>query len=42
MAYLHEVQHVPYERLQQMLAEVFGLAISAGSVVNLADARAVP
>lgn len=35
VTYLHEVHHVPYGRLQQVLAEVFGLKISAGSVVNL-------
>jgi len=35
VTYLHEVHHVPYGRLQQVLGEVFGLEISAGSLVNL-------
>jgi transposase len=33
--YLHEVHHVPYGRLAQVLGEVCGLQISAGSLVNL-------
>lgn len=35
VTYLHEVQHVPYGRLETMLGEVFHLEIAAGSLVNL-------
>jgi len=32
---LHEVQHVAYARLAQVLSAIFGLALSPGSLVNL-------
>lgn len=35
VCYLHHVQHVSYQRLQQLLADLFGLAISQGAVANI-------
>jgi transposase len=34
-SYLHEVQHIPYLRLQGVMGEVLGLGIARGSLVNL-------
>jgi len=35
VAYLHEVHHVAYERLQRVLADLFTLPVAAGSLVNM-------
>lgn len=35
VSYLHEIQSVPYSRLQQLLASLFTLPISLGSLVRL-------
>lgn len=35
VSYFHEVHHLPYGRLAQMLEEVLSLKVSAGSLVNL-------
>lgn len=35
VCYLHHVQHVSYERLQKLMAQVFGLAISPGTIANI-------
>jgi transposase len=34
-SYLHEVQHIPYLRLQGVMGEILGLGIARGSLVNL-------
>lgn len=35
VAYLQHVQHISYERLQQLMAQVFGLDISQGAIANI-------
>ncbi|MEA3401681.1 MAG: IS66 family transposase, partial [Armatimonadota bacterium] len=35
VAYLQHVQHISYERLQQLVAQVFGLDISQGAIANI-------
>ena len=35
VAYLQHVQHISYERLQQMMAQLFGLEISQGAIANI-------
>ena len=35
VCYFHHVQHVSYERLQKLLGQVFGLAISQGTIANI-------
>ena len=36
-AYLHEVQCIPYERLQSMFATLFNLEISQGTLANITE-----
>jgi transposase len=35
VAYLQQVQHVSYERLQQVMTQLFGLDISQGAIANI-------
>jgi len=35
VCYFHHCQHVSYERLQQLLSQVFGLTISQGAMANI-------
>jgi transposase len=35
VAYLQHVRHISYERLQQLMAQVFGLDISRGAIANI-------
>ncbi|MGC9319044.1 MAG: IS66 family transposase, partial [Armatimonadota bacterium] len=35
VAYLYNVQHISYERLQQLMAQLFGLQISQGAIANI-------
>jgi len=35
VAYLYHVQHISYERLQRLMAQVFGLQISQGAIANI-------
>jgi len=35
VCYLHHVQHVSYQRLQMLMAHIFGLAISQGTIANI-------
>ena len=35
VTYMNVCQHIPYERLTQMLKEVFGVSLSEGSIANI-------
>jgi transposase len=36
-AYFHSRQYIPYDRMGEMFRDIFGVHISAGSLVNLVD-----
>ena len=39
-AYFHARQYLPYERMQEMYSDIFGLSISTGSLVNIVQSFA--